>query len=115
MSELMKFAEQSIGALLVGRKVLDSKYEIAKYVFLREVSQLMSSVVSFVLFGIGVFIVCLLFLLGVGMWASNYFDVSYLLILVPAILLSFGLLILWIRREHVFESIARQFLKGRMK
>ncbi|NND08379.1 MAG: hypothetical protein HKN87_18525 [Saprospiraceae bacterium] len=115
MSELIRFAEQSIGALLVGKRVLDSKFEIARYVLLREVSQLMSSVVSFVLFGIGVFMAALLFLIGLGMWASEYYNVSYLLVLVPASILTIGMFVLWVGRERVFESIARQFLKNRIE
>ena len=115
MSELIKFAEQSIGALLVGKRVLDSKYEIAKFILLREVSQLMSSVVSFVLFGIGIFMVSLLLLLGLGMWASSHFEMAYLLVLVPAVTLALGLLVLWMTRHRIFETLARQFLRNRVE
>ncbi len=110
MTEIIRLAEESIGAFLVGKKVLDTKFTIAKYVVVKEAAKVMSSAVSLILFGIGLFSFVLVVLVGSGYWAGHYFAKPALTFLVPAISLLVILVILWVKRASVFHTFARQIL-----
>ena len=111
MTDIIRLAEESIGAFLVGKKVLNAKYEIARYTMFREASRLISSAISLLFFGLGIFVLSIMILFGLGLWMADLYNNQALIILVPTGLLCFFLVLLWWKRDLMFRSFARQIIK----
>ncbi len=111
MTEILKLAGESVAALAVGKKVVEAQYDLLKYYVIRESSRMMSSAISLMLFGLGLFMLTMVILVGLGYWVSQIFANTYLIFIVPGAIMLVLLLILWSFRAFLFRSFTRQIVK----
>ncbi len=111
MTEIIRFATESLDALAVGKKIVGAQYDLIKYHTIRETSRMVSSAISLVLISLGIFMATIILLLGVGYWAAMNYANMYLIFLVPFTMLLILLTLLWAKRSLMFRSFAKQIVR----
>lgn len=111
MSDLIKLAEEAVGVYLVGTKIVDNKYTIAKNMVLKESSKMVSSAISFLMASMGIFVLFVLTTFIIGFWASTYYNMPILTLIIPFSLVLINVILLWIYRDKIFQKVTEHLLR----
>lgn len=111
MSSLIKLAEESVGAYLVSKKVMDTQVESAQRVVLKKSADVVSSALSLLLLSLSGLLAALFLFLLVGYGVFYLTNNAFYLFGIPFLLISVLSFILWHRRKRVFHHLAKRVLE----
>lgn len=110
MNEFVRLAEESVGAYLVGKRIMEKGTDLAVKKAEHTVSALISSVISLLIVSISIFMMLIGTIVWIGYTAAVYYHMPALMFLIPIVFLAIITFILWVAREKLFQKLTSSFI-----